>query len=181
MINLLRPSPGEVLSFWGFTSSLEINWRVTLFPKIENLFSYVPCSPIFVFVTLFPSKFGICSPEINALFPLFPQTPGRASLMRGVNVFLLIQDWTQTCCHRVVWGTEFSSLESSGVICERGESMRGGCPLSLGRYGGLPREKNSKIFVPENTSQAILKPGFLYFITSGLIPKHLYLYSWCQW
>ena len=41
-------------------------------PKIKHLFSYVPRSPILSFVPLFPSKFGLCSPEINTLYPLFP-------------------------------------------------------------------------------------------------------------
>ena len=47
-----------------FPCSPEINWHVPLFPKIENLFSYVPCSPI---LSLFP-----CSPQNLAFVPLFP-------------------------------------------------------------------------------------------------------------
>ena len=56
-----------------FPCSPEINWLVPLFLKNENLFSDVPCSPI---LYLFPSKFGLCSPEINAPFPCSPKTVG---------------------------------------------------------------------------------------------------------
>ena len=70
----------------------ELRWGgvpVPLFPWNKLACSPVPKKskicflmlpvPKYCFVPLFPSKFGLCSPEINALFPLFPKTPGRVS------------------------------------------------------------------------------------------------------
>ena len=48
-----------------------IGWNST-FVFICSLFLNI------VFAPLFPSKFGIYSPEINALFPCSPKNPGRA-------------------------------------------------------------------------------------------------------
>ena len=76
---LMRPSQGG----GGVTVPLypEINWLVPLFPKNRKFVFLCSLFPNIVFVPLFPSKFDLCSPKINTLFPLFPQTPGRASLM----------------------------------------------------------------------------------------------------
>ena len=85
----LYPSPFEPLSsilrYQGgpprggpFPFSPEINWLAPLFPKYRNFVSHVPCYnvPNVIFLLLFPSKFGLCSTEINVLFPLFPKTLG---------------------------------------------------------------------------------------------------------
>ena len=60
-----------------FPCSPEINWLVPLFPKNRKFVFLCSLFPNIVFVPLFASKF----PEINALFPLFPQTPVRASIL----------------------------------------------------------------------------------------------------
>ena len=68
---------------------------VSLFPWNISAFSLVPqnqnhnflCSmlPKITFVPLFTSFLDLCSPEINGIIPLFPITPGRAS-MRQVHL-----------------------------------------------------------------------------------------------
>ena len=67
-------------------------------------------------------------------------------------------------------GTESRLLEPSGASRERGESRRGGLtPFLLeGGLGVAPPEFFFKIYVSENTFQAILKPIFPYSITSIL-------------
>ena len=45
----------------------EINWLVPLLPKIENLLSYVPCSPI---LSLFPSKLAFVPLKLMSFFPV---------------------------------------------------------------------------------------------------------------
>ena len=65
-----------------FPCSPEINWSWSPVPQISKIwFSMFPvpkyclCSPVPLKIwPLFP-----CSPEINALVPLFPKNPGRAS------------------------------------------------------------------------------------------------------
>ena len=68
----------------------------------------VPCTPI---LSLFPSKFGLCSPEIYAFFHLFPKTPRRASIeqvdkqMRFWYMYFCIcaiASFKSPCGHRLV-------------------------------------------------------------------------------
>ena len=51
----------------------EINWLVPLSPKIENLLSYVPCSPI---LSLFPSKLAFVPLKLMSFLPCSPKLPG---------------------------------------------------------------------------------------------------------
>ena len=48
-----------------------------------SYFSYVPCSPLLSLFLCSPQNLAFVpsSPEINVLIPLFPQTPGRASVI----------------------------------------------------------------------------------------------------
>ena len=55
--------------------------KMALFLKNTILVFYVPCSPQLPNVPLFPLFLGLCSPEKNALVPLFPKTPGRVSVI----------------------------------------------------------------------------------------------------
>ena len=68
----------------------------------------------------------------------------------------------------ITGGTESQTLEPSGASRERGESRRGGNPLVGGGSGGSSPRKILKIYVSENTFQAILKPILPYSITSIL-------------
>ena len=58
MFTILRPSQGGYL----FPCSPEINSLVPLFPKNRKIAFLCSLFPNIVFVPLFPSKFGLCSP-----------------------------------------------------------------------------------------------------------------------
>ena len=77
--DIVRPSRGG--GGYMFPCPPEINWLVPLFPQNRKIVFLCSLFPNIVFVPLFPSNFGIWSPEIYALFHLFPKTPGRASIV----------------------------------------------------------------------------------------------------
>ena len=74
-VHMYEAFPGGYL----FPCSPEINWLVPLFPKNRKCAFLCSVFPNIVFVTPFPSKFGLCSPcspEINGLFPCSPKPLG---------------------------------------------------------------------------------------------------------
>ena len=72
----------------------------SLVPQISKIWfcmfpvpQYCLCSPV-------PLKIWplfLCSPEINALVPLFPKTPGRASVLDQIIVAAILESWSHTC------------------------------------------------------------------------------------
>ena len=72
---VMRSSYGSGGRGYLFPCFPEINLFVPCSPKlIDWLICYILCSPKIYFVPLFPSVLDSCSPEINALIPLFPKT-----------------------------------------------------------------------------------------------------------
>ena len=104
-----------------------IPWKngfVPLFPKSKSLFPMFSV-PQIAFFSLFPSFLDVCSlgplTEMNALVPLFPKTPGRASTLnaKGYNLSTCFAFWCITQLSHQFLSTERAWTSESSRLLAR--------------------------------------------------------------